>query len=310
MAVFDRVLAALRRLQPLGFYSDDDASGVVHELRAIARALASPAERIDTLLATFLPDRADELLDRWEGLVGLVTRASDQLGARQARVVGRLRRSRGYTHSRIAAVTAPSLGLTPEQLVYLETDRAAVEAAMTDGENVGALAIPLGAMAGIARQLGRPWPGKVDFSGVRVRLVMTDASTVLLTVKLTHRDGTAWTIWAPHDQGMWGDRTFTTSVFLGKAALGPWTLSITNTDGAHSPALVQWSLLVSNDVDAAQIFHWHLQRDPALGGAADLVEAQRLVRNTAAAHYLGEVCERAAFIVDDTHSVVDRDPVG
>lgn len=62
--------------------------------------------------------------------------------------------------------------------------------------------------------------------------------------------------------------------------------------------------------DEKEIYRFFIYRNPALAGTADLVAAQALVDKMSHSHTKGVVIETLGFIVDDPHSIVDRDIIG
>jgi hypothetical protein len=148
--------------------------------------------------------------------------------------------------------------------------------------------------------LGKPWPGEVDDTGVRVYI---DVNTISgSTVTLTSPSGTSWAITLTSTAAWYWDR----ETFTGETAGGKWTLSYTAAGGT----LTSWKLIVSNDVDAGQIYNFYAYRDPDLDGDPDITEAQRLFRRTALAQMWSFVIESLDFACDDEHSLCDRDPLG
>jgi hypothetical protein len=184
-----------------------------------------------------------------------------------------------------------------EDIEFLETLRDDIEDGLTESI-VETIAL---SASDLTLRLGKPWPGTVDATGVRIYLVLSAVNSPVCT--LTSPRGTEWNITIAETEAFYENR----EDFLGEPAGGVWTLTLSDIVGAN---FLEWYLTVSNSVDSAQIYNFYAIRDPDLGGTPDLDEANRLFNRTALAHMLTAVAERDAIIVDDPHSLVDRDPVG
>ncbi len=310
---YARVLAALRRLQPPGFYSDDDDSGIVKELGAIAVALGRASDAVETFMSDFLPDLTVSLVDRWEKALRIPVRPGDSLDVRRGRIAQILRRSKGYTLSRVAQVLAPALQCDPSSVRFVEMLRESIDAATTMTITPGVRLDGAGAVTSYGMA---PWPDVVDDVGVHVEITISGGPGAglmnQLNVKLVHESGRTWQIWNNTGSGAWGTQIFEErSTFEDLPAAGPWALVVTYSGGLPT-TLVNWRLRVSNDVDSCQIYNFFVYRDPLLFVPAglDLAGASLLLRHTAAAHLLALLVERTSFAVDDAHSLCDRDPLG
>jgi len=309
----DRVLEALRRLQPPALYSRDPSSDVQRELHVVAVPLASIADHIETLLGGYLPSEASgEILGRWEEALRLPRRPLDDLAMRRGRVVSTLRRPGGYTLARLAQLLAPTLGITPVEVQFREGVWAEIQATLTLTDLPPTLPIPQGG-SGISRLLGAPWPGRIDWTGVRVELTLGNVLSKDVTASLRHPDGTVWTFAPNVDTGaQFGSLAVLISAphpFQGKPSAGAWTLNvIAATAGA---TLNRWTLRVSDDVVALEIFKWFVTRPPELSGTSpDVPSAQRLIDLSGPAHRRAFAGERTPARCDDPYSLCDRDPIG
>ncbi len=297
-ASFDRVLALLRRLSPVWPSTDDDTM-VGLELRSIATALGLATDRLDTALDEIFPDTTDELAPRWEKVTRVATRRGDALSVRQARILSVLRRESGPRVDQLGKVLASILDLDVQELIFVEPLRSYITDALTQTTGVVAWAVPT-TDPGLKFDLGKPWPGVVDGAGVSVYIALDAWTSAVAT--LTGPDGTVWTI--PATATGWYS---TRSVFLGKPAGGAWKFDIYDTG---APTLTETRLLVSNDIDSAQIYNFLVQRDPDLPGTPDLVEGQRVFHHVALGHMRAFVIERLSFICGDPHSLCGRDLIG
>lgn len=289
-----RVLAALRWLSPSfpDVSTTDTSAG--KELNSIATIAARAVDRFDVMFDELWPQLATETIDRWLKIAKVNLPATASLAEKRAKVVTVFRRSNGVDLVRLAKSLAPLFDLTDAQVEFIEAMRSSIDDALTESSFV------LGAASPATAQLGKPWPGVIDDTGVRVYV---DVSTIAAsTVTLKHPDGTTWTIPLTATTGWYENRT----LFLGKAPAGLWTLSYTAAGGV----LNRWKLCVSNDVDAAQIYYFYARRNPDISGTPDLLEAQRIFTLTALAHMRTYVCERNRMIVDDDKCLVDREPIG
>ena len=293
-ASYDRVLALLKRLSPV-FPSTDSDKAVGKELASIALAIATATDPLDDVLDESFPDTADALLDRWEAITRVPSRSGADLDARRALVLAVMRRAAGTRLDQLAALLSGPLDLAVDDITFVETYRQTIDDALTEDSGEIDLAIPC------ASYLGREWPNEVDDRGVRV---LIDGSSDAVTYTLTSPSGTVWDVSTGTVlDGGWVE---TRSAFLGEKAGGLWLLTADGLSGTLS----SWKLLVSNTIDSAQIYNFHVRRDPDLPGTPDLAEAQRLFRRSALAHMLSKVYETDIAICDDPHSLCDRDLVG
>jgi hypothetical protein len=293
---YARILAALKRISPPWPFTDTDTS-VGMELGSIATALGMAADPLDGALDEVFPDTTTELIDRWEQVTRVPTRTADAIADRRTRVLSVLRRSSGARLDQLEKMLAGPFDLDIEDIIFVEQLRQFIDDALTN-TITGTWAI-----TGTARtfNLGKPWPGDVDDTGVRVYVAISALGTP--TVTLTSPEGTTWAVPVTATSGWYENR----DDFLDERAGGKWTLSVANGSAVN---LTEAALLVSNDVDAAQIYNFFAYRDPNIAGDADITEAQRLFRRTAHGHMNAAVIQSLAFTVDDEYSLVDRDPVG
>jgi hypothetical protein len=298
-ASYARVLAALKRISP-SWPSTDTTKSVGKELGTIATAIGMAADRIDSVLDEIFPDTTTEEIERWERITRVPVRIGDDLATRRTRILSVLRRVSGPRIEQLEKMLSGPLDLDPEDMIWIEPLRSFIEEALTETTGIVALSVPSSDPPLIV-QLGKPWPGIVDDAGVQVYIAMSSVGTAVAT--LTSPSGTTWTIPVDATTGWY----FTRTEFTDEAAGGQWTLKITDNG---SPTLTEFRLLVSNDVDSAQIYNFFVLRDPGLSGTADLVEAQRLFHRTALGNMRAFVIETLAFTVGDSHSLVGRDPVG
>jgi hypothetical protein len=279
------------------FPRTDDDSAVGKELGSVATAIGMAVDRYDQVPNEMFPDTAEETLDRWEAVTRRATNTTDSLAARRARVLAVLRRTSGPRLDQLAKMLAAPLGLDEADIVWVEGLRANIEAALMQ-ENSDTHAIT---STPTIIPMGKPWPGVVDDTGVRIYLALSALGTPTVTV--TSPEGTVWTVDVTAASGWYQNRTD----FEGEIAGGTWTVSIAN---GSSVNLTDLKLLVSNNVDAAQIYNFFAFCDPDLSATPDLIEAQRLFHRTALGHFRAFVTQSLAFTVGDPHSLVGRDPVG
>ncbi len=301
------VLGALKRHSPAWPAIFDDLSAAARELHAFAVPIARVNDVVNLLLQEFYPDTTVYLMARWERLYGVPVRPQDDRETvRRQRLLARIARVDGNQLARLAKVLAASFGLTEEQVQFIEVLRSQIDTALT---LTSSFSVPMSiAGTGLVTALGAPWPGVIDDQGVRVYTNTTGIGGFAFGT-LTSPKGTVWNL--PLDlAGAAAQWCETRTVFKGEPAGGRWELLYNDVGGAGSRTMSQWKLFVSNDVDARQIYHCYALRDVNLAGALDIDEAQKLFITTAMAHLRTTVCERAAFIVDDPHSLVDRDPIG
>jgi len=306
-----RVEEALSRLQPPVAYSDSDTSAVARELKCIAWLVARAVDYWERLLPALLLEDPG-LLDRWESMLRLGAHPTELLAVRAARVQPVLRRRLAYSRSRLASILAPLLGVTPEQLEWIEIARADIEGAIrysrtyTGGQLITAAATP-----GWDFPISSAWPGKVDDVGVELRLSISTADTSDITVELVHATGASWVAWNQYAAVNLTDVTiWERDVFRGLPARGPWSLRISST-GAHGAARVDsFALMASNDVDSDHIYRGYCLRDVSLGVTTDIVPAQRMIEAAGIAHVEGRIVERRRLLCDDTRSLLDREPIG
>lgn len=297
-ASLSRIKAALRRISPVWPSTATDTS-VGKELDSIATAIGTAADPLDDALDEVFPDTTDQLIDRWEAVTRVPTRTTDALATRRTRVLSVFRRLSGPRLDQLEAMLAGPLDLNTDDILFVEPLRQFIEDALTvtDTTDYALTSTPTYV------QLGRPWPGVVDDTGVTIYLERNNAvGTPDFT--LTSPAGTVWVIPFSGTSGTYSTRTD----FLGEAAGGRWTLTASTAGAATS--LIETHLLVSNDIDAAQIYNFFALRDADLAGTPDITEAQRLFHRTALGHMNAHVIERLEHIVDDTHSKCDREPVG
>ncbi len=291
-----RILAALRRLSPVWPDTSDDTS-VGKELGSCATAIGLAADCVDTTLDEAFPTSTVQLIDRWERVTRNPVRPADDIAVRRARVLGVMRKLSGPRIDQLGSMLIAPLDIDISDLLFIEQTRELVEPGMIN-TLVADFAIT-GTPSGIS--MGKPWPGLVDDTGVSLYLAMTTLGTP--TVTLTSPLGTVWTVPVTAAIGWVSTR----DLFVGEPAGGLWTVSVAN---GSAVTLSEVRLLVSNDVDAAQIYNFFAYRDPDLAGTPDILDGQRLFHRTALGHMNSHVIERMAFVVDDEHSLVDREPVG
>lgn len=295
-----RVYAAAKRLMPRGLAAwEDDASAVLRELATVAWTMARATDRVEAMFDELFPDSATETLDRWERLFGIAVRPADSIETRQTRLIATMGRVAGNTLDQLSLLLAPLLGIDASQMQWVEVLRTQIDAALT--ETTGAIADAV-TTSGVTYVMGRPWPGVVDGLGISVYLNLSGLNGQQVTV--THPDGTAWTF-APSSANGW---TSNRVLFAGKPAAGRWKVSVRASLVAS--VLSEARLMVSNDVDAAQIYSLRLFADPAVAMTPDLSESMRVLKKTAVAHVLSLVTQQRAIFFDTPLGRHDRDPVG
>lgn len=272
------------------------------EAGSFSVALARANDYVEAIYAELFPDTVTATsIDRWEFVTRVPTRSADDIATRRARVLGKVRRVNGPQLARLDATLASILAVTPGTVAFIETMRSTIEAALT--EFSGGLATPLPTTApGAVFTMGKPYPGVIDDTGVRIYLAFSPEAAPSAT--LTHPDGTAWTF-TPNAAAKWYE---TRSIFLGKAAAGTWTLAVYDASGIG--VLSEWRFLASNNIDSGQIYNFYVYRDPTLAGTPDIVEANSQFARYALGHMKTAVAQRTSFIVDDSMSLADREPVG
>jgi hypothetical protein len=304
---FDRVLNALRRFWPK--WPALDAYGVWEEAQAIATVVGRVVDRFDAMKAELFPDSAVETLDRLEAIWRIATRPTDSTATRQARVAAAVGRINGSTPAQLRELLAPAFAfVNPNDVVLVEMLRADVEKAMTAREEYGGAAgIFVADGQSLLWHVPAAWPGKVDDVGVALAIDYDCPATIDGTV--THGDGTSWTVTFDDQNVRAVNKKRKRATFVGKRAAGPWTVRV-DVNGGDPARIYAVELMVSNDEDSRQIFHFYAARDPNLAGTGDFVEGQRLFATTAHAHYRSRVCERTTVIVNDSRSLCDRDVIG
>ena len=305
-----RVEEAILRLQPPIANSDTSSSALVRELKCVAWVVARAVDYWERLLPALLLEDPG-LLERWESMLRLGAHPTELLAARAARVQPVLRRRLAYSRTRLASILAPLLGVTPEQLEWIEIARVDIEAGIRYSRSyTGGQSIATGATPGWDFPICSAWPGKVDDVGVELRFSITTADTTDITVELVHASGASWVAWNQLDGILTDVVIWERSVFRGLPARGPWSLRISST-GAHGPAHVDsFALMASNDVDSDHIYRGYCLRDVSLGVTTDLGPAQRMLESAGIAHVDGRVVERSMLLCDDTRSLLDREPIG
>ncbi len=292
-----RVLGALRRVSPSFPDVSTEDTSVGAELGAIATTIGEAVDVMDAIPNEIFPNTAETTLSRWEKSTGIATRPSDDLDVRRARVLAVLRRTSGPRVAQLRSILAGPLDIDGEDLEFLESLRSSIEAGVTDTISDD-LSITSSARL---IDIGKPWPGLVDDVGVRLYLDLSALGTP--TVSVIHADGTSWTPTISQATG-W---VYTRTHFLGRRAAGPWRVSVAN---GSNVTLRETRLLVSNDVDSAQIFQFYVYADPALSGTPDIAEARRLFGRIALGHMQSAVIQRRGFMVGDPNSIVGQNPVG
>lgn len=190
------------------------------------------------------------------------------------------------------------LGLSdPYDIELIEADRSDTENMLL--YDTGAISVNSNSVLTVERY----WPGKVDATGVRVKLTMGAVDTT--TGTLTSPYGTTWSFpITTTSETTYENRT----AFLNEPAGGRWTLTVAEA-GALSTT-TRFKLLVSNNVDSGQIYNFFAFRDPVLPGTPDISEAQRLFSRSALGHMTSYVVQSIAFLCDSPYSLMDRDPLG
>lgn len=294
----DRMKALLRRLSPSWPSTEPDTS-VGKEIDSIALALSYAADRVDVALNEVFPDTTTELIDRWERITGHAPNTTMVLDYRQFRVLSVLRRIAGPRLSQLEQVLKGPFDLSVDDIVFYEPLRQFIEAALTIEDTLSRV---LSASATLVH-LGKPWPGFVDDYGVALYIESSSAGG---TYSVTSPSGKTLAI--PFSGTKWyrvGAGPPGGTSFSGVPAAGLWTISMTH---AGASTVSNLKLLVSNDVDSAQIFNFFALRDRSLAGSPDIAEAQRLLSRTAHAHNRARVIQDAACIVGI--SPCGREPSG
>ena len=297
MSAYDRILAALKRLSPPWPSTEVDTS-VGKELGSIATAMELAVDPLDDVFDEVMPDTTTNLIERWEAIARVGTRGGDSLAVRRERVLSVLRRTSGPRLEQLGVMLEGPLDLDINDIIFYEQTRELIEAALTetDATTYAITSTPT------VIELGKPWPSTVDDFGVKLYLALDNPDD--LTVTVTSPAGTVWTVPATSVNDAWYQ---TRTVFLGEPAAGKWRISVADVTPNN---LTEVRLMVSNEVDSAQIYNFFAYRDPTLAGDEDIAEAQRLFRRTALAHLNSHVIQSVGFTVDDEYSLVDRDPVG
>lgn len=292
-----RVLAALRRLSPVfPDTSDDTAAG--KELTSISVALEPVADSVDAVAVELFPDTATTAtIDRWERVTRTPIRTSDSIAERRTRVLAVLRRSSGARIDQLEKMLAGPLDCLTTDLLFVERLRSSIDDSLTN-TLTGTFAITSTALK---LDMGKPWPGVVDSTGVRLYLAISSLGTPTVTV--TSPAGTVWTVSVTATAGWYANR----DDFTDEAAGGKWIVSVANGSAVN---LTECRLLVSNDVDSAQIYNFFAYRDPVVAGTPDITEAQRLFKRTALGHMNAHVGQSLSFKCDSPYSLCDRDPLG
>ncbi len=252
------------------FPNTDEDTAVGKELGSIGTAVATAVDRFDAVPDELFPDTATETIERWEKVFRVPIRTADPIADRRNRVLSVLRRSSGPRLDQLAKMLAIPLGIDVDDVIFYE-------------------------------MLGQPWPGVVDAGGVRLYMSWSSLGTPAVTV--TSPDGTIWTP-TVNEIGGW---YYTRTAFLDETAGGSWQLSVANGSAVN---LTQAILIVSNDIDSAQIYNFFAFCDPGTNATPDLIESQRLFHRTALGHLKAFVTQSTDAVVDDQFSLVDRDPVG
>jgi hypothetical protein len=296
MTTLERMKALLRRLSP-SWPSTDPDTRVGKELDTIAATLVPVVEPLDGALDEIFPDTTTQLIDRWERITRNPVRTTDTIEARRARVLAVLRRTAGPRLDQLEAMLSGPLDLAVDDIIFIEQIREFINEGLTQTDaRVRALSV-----TPVVARMGKPWPGLVDDTGVRLYVRLSDA--VVPVVTLTGPSGATWTVPVDAVEGWYETRT----AFDGLPAGGRWDVTLTAPSSVNVEEL---RLLVSNDVDASQIYNFFVYRDPDLAGDPNIPDAQRLFARTALAQMNAHVIERMAFIVGDAHSLVGREPVG
>ncbi len=293
-ASYARVLAAITRLSP-PWPSTLATSRNGKELDVIAQVVARVVDRVDAFVGDdYYPDTTTSLLTRWESICRTASIFTKATADRHERILSVLRRVAGPKPDQIRTVLAPILDCAEDDLVILETLREFIEDELTQ---VSTATFSLSASP-ISLVLGKPWPGKVDDTGVRLYLRQTALGTPTVTLKSP--SGTTWAVSVTAAEGWYENRT----AFLGEPAGGAWTVSVANGTGGVN--LLETRLLVSNDVDSGAIYCTTTVR-VATGGEPDVPEAQRVLSRMALTHMDARVAEALELVCDV--GICDREPV-
>ncbi len=304
---YDRVLGALTRIfpwavtitRPAGVAPAAGDSSIGRELGTIAWVMGRVVDRLEAIKDELFPDTADESISRWEKIARVATNTGVALATRQDKVLAVFRRLSGPRLDQLASMLLSIFDLTTvDDVEFVETYREQIDLATTQDSVVIAAAISTTAAV---LYYGKPWPGYVDDTGVRIYIEVSGYTAP--TVTLTSPAGTAWTIPITGTATWYENRT----AFLGAPASGTWTLSYVESTGTRT--LTRVKLTVSNTIDSAQIYNFYAFRDPLLAGTPDIQEAQRLFNRTALGHMNTFAIQSTAFIVGSANSLVGRDPV-
>lgn len=304
---YDRVLTALRRLfawpvtltRPGGALPPLTDSSVGRELGSIAWMGARANDRGEAMYTEIFPDTTVETIERWEKVTLRPTVPDLTLDERRQRVLAVLRRTSGVQPLGLSTSLLGVLDLTDiDQVIFFETIRAQIDAALTVELGGINMPIPIGTPAEISVDV--PWPGVVDDLGVQVYIQTIGPG--IPTATLRSPEGTVWNVGnIPSLYGYFETRT----EFTGERAGGKWTLALFNSDPGN--VLTFFSIRVSNDIDAGQIYNFFVYRDMSLPGTPDVQEAQRIVEHTALAHMNPSVIINDACVVDV--NFCDTEPV-
>lgn len=304
---YARVLALLERLSPVWPSTATDKL-VGKELGVIATALGHATDVLDTLMDETFPDTTDQLIARWEKVCRIPVRSADSLAVRRSRVLSVLRRTSGPRLEQLRGMLAGPFDLTEDEILFIEPARAQIEDVLRiELSNTYALT-----SASTPIRISRPWPGLVDSFGVKIEIECTGGPSAAneIAIIVQSPSGTQWNLGDIAANGFDGTRQSfrDASTFEGETAGGTWTIFASAPVGSCS--IVFLSLLVSNDVDAASIYHFYAVRDADLAGDPDITEAQRLFQRTAHGHNKSLVAERLALVHGDDHSLHGREPHG
>ncbi len=304
---YDRVLGALTRMfpwavtitRPAGAAPAAGDSSVGRELGTIAWVMGRVVDRLEAVKAELFPDTADESISRWEKIARVATNTGLALASRQDKVLAVFRRLSGPRLDQLASMLLSIFDLTTvDDVEFIETYREQIDNALTQDSGVIAVSITTTATT---LYYGKPWPGYVDDTGVRIYLEVSAYASP--TVTLTSPAGTIWTIPITGTATWYENRT----AFLDEPAGGTWKLVYTESSGTKT--LTRVKLLMSDTIDSAQIYSFYAFRDPLLSGTPDIQEAQRLFNRTALGHMNAFAIQSTAFIVGSQYSLVGRDPV-
>lgn len=297
MSALARIKAALRRLSPSWPSTEPDTS-VGKEIDSIAASYTPVADLLDEVIEELFPDGTTKLVARWEKIARQLARPGDTIDMRRERIQAVLRRLSGPRLDQLAKMLSGPFDLSVDDIIFVEPLRSMIEDGMTQ-TNVSTWAL---SASPTLIKMGLPWPGVIDDFGVRL-YIATDNPLDQPTIVVRSPNGTTWTILFVANGWYVAD-----TLFVGERAGGHWSLTATTAGGPTS--ITELRLLVSNDVDSAQIYNFFALRDASLPGTPDIATSQRLFAHTALGHNNAQVIERAAFIVGDPHSLCGREPVG